>query len=123
MTAKHTETPLLKESMHAVTDTDFDPPIVALLASDSVYGAHVATFEYAGFGDNDADNHNALDSAEEAQVIAEEIAHRWNAHDDLVKLAELIKKLDEKEGLSPTALGYLRDKAVDAIAKAQGETK
>lgn len=36
----------------------------------------------------------------------------------LVLLAELIKKLDDKDGLSSTALGYLRDKAIAALAAA-----
>lgn len=56
---------------------------------------------------------------------AELIVRACNEHDalkrkmnGLVLLAELIKKLDDKDGLSSTALGYLRDKAIAALAAA-----
>jgi len=51
---------------------------------------------------------------------ADFICRACNAHDDLMFIARTIAKFDEKEGLSPTALGYLIDRSLNAIAKARG---
>ena len=56
---------------------------------------------------------------DESKANAEFIVRACNAHEDLVRIAETLKSLDEKEGLSPADLGYLRDCALAALAAAK----
>jgi hypothetical protein len=75
---------ILNGVLHSVVDHDFNPPMVVLMASDPVYGSHVATFEYAGYGFTEPGATGALASAEEAGVVAEEVSRRWNSHRSLI---------------------------------------
>ena len=79
MTSPASASQLHRERLYPVVDRDFDPPMVVLMAADSVYGPHVATMEYNGHGSYDLDG-GACADVDEATEIAQEIAHRWHVH-------------------------------------------
>jgi hypothetical protein len=59
-----------------------------------------------------------LECAGATREQAEEISTALNMHDGFVVFAELVTRLNEDEGLSPAALGYLIDRAKELLKKA-----
>lgn len=118
MTDQIRPSPLLGERMFASLNHDMDPPLLGLTACDSVYGPLVATMQYAGNGGIGHDG-GALEDAEEAHEIADELALRWNTQPALAVALSLLSACNwlDADPSDTDELARAKAQARDALAR------